>query len=959
MDLRSLRHPLRRARVASYDLRRPLLLLCAALHGGAGCHGPDADASATDAGGQSCPAELDEGALVITEVMPDPSGADSGKEWFELHNPGAEAVNLKGAVLTLSKANGESQKSHTIAVDLEIPPGGYVTLGDVLTEARPPHVDYGYAAELGAMNNTAGRLRVICGDTVVDQILYSDVKSSRSRALDGRLEPDAIANEDQAAWCLGADLYDAVAKEYGTPRAPNPPCPLPPPPTGQCYEGETLRAIVPPTPGQLVISEFHPNPAAVDDTDGEWFEVTALARVDLNGLQIGKEIGAPLQTVEADDYPHCVTVEAGGQALFAREADPEVNGGLPPVDVIVDFSLTNSASSLYLADAQGTLLDAITYATSGNGAATSLDPMFVSVDGNDDPLHWCLAVDPYGLGDLGTPRAPNPACALPPPTDECLDNGAWRKIRSPVAGDLVIDEVMADPSLTPDADGEWIELYVGADVDLNRLVLGTDPGTVKQILGATDPTCLAIAAGTRVVLARDVDPEVNGGLPAGALGLGFSLTNSGSNLHVSLPGPDEATPGPLLDSAAYVAAKAGLSLRLDDASLDPAGNDDPLHWCLADLAQVYGVGDHGTPGAPNGSCGIVEAGLCDDAGVMRAPIPPGPGDLVITEYMADPKAVADASGEWFELLVTQDVDLNGLQLGKQPDKVEATLAAAECLHYPAGSSVVFARSADPAVNGGLPQVDFVVGFSLVNSAGGLFAGIADVILDEVDYATSTPGAATSRDPNLVDWCPATAPYGLGDLGTPGAANPACGGGMGDQCLDQGVPRAIVKPAIGDLLITEVMADPKAVADAAGEWFELRALKSIDLNGLRVAKLADGLMSAAPLASESCLHVDAGAHLLFAHSADPAVNGGLPTVDYTFTFGLTNTNGGVAVGVEDLVLDATTYVATQPAGKARALDPGITDPAQNDDGDGPSWCTAIDPYGLGDLGTPRAANKSCG
>ncbi|MEZ4450287.1 MAG: lamin tail domain-containing protein [Nannocystaceae bacterium] len=925
----------------------------------AACHGDDVMTSATDTGGEGgCEAALREGDLVITEVMADPAGADTGKEWFEIHNPGSTPVNLKGAVLTLSKANGDSLKSHTVAVDLEIPAGGYITVGDVLPEAAPLHITYGYADDLGSMNNSAGRLQVVCGEAIVDQVLYSDVKQAYSRSLNGKLAPDATLNDDQNNWCLAPEIYDAVAKEYGTPEAPNSPCPLPEPPAGQCYEGEVLRAIAGPKPGDLVITEFHANPAAVDDTDGEWFELTALAKVDLNGLQIGKEPGSPLQTLEAADYPSCVTLDAGGHALFAREADPAANGGLPMVDVILDFSLTNSASGLYVADAGGALLDAITYTTSGNGAATSLDPTFVSADGNDDESHWCLAVDPYGDGDLGTPRADNPPCPLPPPDDQCMEGGEFRDIRFPVVGDLVINEVMADPMAAPDEDAEWIEIYVGADVDLNGLVLGTDPGTVKQILGAEDPTCIAVSAGTYFVLARDTDPAVNGGLPEGAELLGFSLTNSGGDLHVSLPGPDDMTPGPALDTTSYAAAKSGLSLRLDEGQQNPMANDDPMNWCLADANQVYGAGDKGTPGATNGSCGIVDPGLCNDNGNMRAPVPPGPGDLVITEYMADPKSVADASGEWFEILVQKDVDLNNLQLGKQPEKVEATLASPECLAVAAGTYVVFAHSDDPAVNGGLPKVDFLVGFSLVNSAGGLFAGIADVVLDEVDYATSAPGAATSLDPNFIDWCQAVDPYGLGDLGTPGAANPACGMMMGNQCLDNGVPRDIVKAAPGDLILTEYIADPAKVGDTVGEWFEVKAINAVDLNGLRTAKLADGLMNATPLTSDQCLAVPAGASVLFAHNTDPNVNGGLPEVDFTFAFSLTNSNGGIAIGVDDQTLDAITYVAAQPAGKARALDPGTTDPALNDDADNTPWCTATAPYGAGDLGTPKADNPVC-
>lgn len=939
---------------------RPHLPLAALAALAAACNG-GSQGTATDTSGpeDTCVAMLDAGALVITEVMADPDGADDGREWFELHNPGASSVNLRNAVLTIAKSNGDSQKVHTIAVDLEIPAGGYITLGDVLPEAAPPHIDYGYGSELGSMNNTAGRIQVYCGETIVDQVLYTDVKQPYARSLSGKNPPDADVNDDQTQWCLATDLYNDT--EYGTPGAANPPCPPPPPPEGQCWDGEVLRPIAPPRAGDLVVNEFHANPKAVDDGDGEFLELLALADVDLNGLTLGKEPGTVLQTLDPADYPTCLHVPKGSFVVFAAEADPAVNGGIPKVDYPLGFSLTNSASGLFVGAPGGELVDAITYATTTDGAASSLDPAFATADQNDLPTAFCAAQVAYGDGDLGTPGAANPACPQPPPEDQCDDGGVWRDIMFPQVGDLVINEVLADPAATPDADGEYLEIYVGADVDLNRLMLGKDPGVVEQILGDQSATCLPIAAGTYLVLAHDPDPLVNGGLPDGTLPLGFSLGNSGSGLWVSLPGVDARTPGELLDETAYGTAPAGHSLGLDPGQQNPLANDDPMNWCPAADADVYGAGDFGTPGAQNGSCMIVDPGQCNDNGMMRAPVPPGPGDLTLTEYMPDPKAVADGSGEWFELRVNKDCDLNNLQLGKQPDKVEATLASPDCLAVKAGDFLVFAHSDDPMVNGGLPKVDFTFGFSLVNSAGGVFAGIDGMVLTEVDYATSTPGAATSLDPNDVDWCPAVDPYGAGDLGTPGAQNPACGM-MPDPgtCTDPDdmLPRDAVAPVVGDLVITEFLADPAKVADAAGEWIELYVAKDVDLNGLQWAKDAAGLANAAPLASPLCLEAKAGTYVLFAKNTDAAMNGGLPVVDHVLPISLTNGASGIAVGIGGAPLDTIAYTKTQAAGKARGLDPASNDPALNDAVDALPWCVATMTYGLGDFGTPKAENPAC-
>lgn len=66
--------------------------------------------------------------VVITEVMYDPEGTDTGREWIEVMNAGGEAVNL-----TLWKVF-ESSVAHKIAAngdDPMLPSGGYAVIADV------------------------------------------------------------------------------------------------------------------------------------------------------------------------------------------------------------------------------------------------------------------------------------------------------------------------------------------------------------------------------------------------------------------------------------------------------------------------------------------------------------------------------------------------------------------------------------------------------------------------------------------------------------------------------------------------------------------------------------------------------------------------------------------------------------------------------------------------------------
>ena len=179
------------------------------------------------------------------------------------------------------------------------------------------------------------------------------------------------------------------------------------------------------------------------------------------------------------------------------------------------------------------------------------------------------------------------------------------------------------------------------------------------------------------------------------------------------------------------------------------------------------------------TCEVSAAGpTCLENGTPRTIVSPTPGQLVISEYMANPAAVADASGEWFELRATTAVDLNGLEIGRAepatgPGAVLGTVTSADCLGVTAGNQVLFARQTSAAVNGGLPSVDQTFNFDVVNSDDGLFISVGGSLVDQVTYSSTASGASSQREPSGSNFCVATASYGDGDLGTPRAANAAC------------------------------------------------------------------------------------------------------------------------------------------------------------------------------------------
>lgn len=183
-------------------------------------------------------------------------------------------------------------------------------------------------------------------------------------------------------------------------------------PGGTCHDAELgrFRPIVEPRPGQLVITEVLANPTnepspAPTDATREWFEVVALAAVDLNGVQLDRERDtAPPTMLERLD---CVHLSAGQHALFARSVEPAANRGLPRVTASFPFTLVDTRGELRLLDRAGLVLDAVSWRSATSGVARQLSAGTLSAEANDDDRAWCAATTLYNGVDRGTPGAPN------------------------------------------------------------------------------------------------------------------------------------------------------------------------------------------------------------------------------------------------------------------------------------------------------------------------------------------------------------------------------------------------------------------------------------------------------------------------------------------------------------------------------------------------------------------------
>ena len=549
-----------------------------------------------------CKVSLSPGALVLTEVFADVkatgmgleggTGSDAGKEWFEIYNASTAPIDLAGITITHSRPDGSKPNTHVVGAAL-IAPGQYFTLGNATQALLPAYLDYGYGTDLGELFNTeGGRLALACGDRELDRASYEAVALGHARELTSAQPPEYLLNDDPASWCE-ATASEFAPGNFGTPGAASDCQPLV---VGRCNEGGTMRPVIAPAPGDLVITEVMPSPGKASDTTGEWFEAKALRDVDLNGLGLDRAGDAARpDVIRATD---CVHARAGSSLVFARSTDAALDGGLPAAAVRATFQFSLIAGS---ATAPGdvaivagdTVIDAVRWTRSTPGRSLQLDPALVDAASNDAESNFCDATTAYGLGDLGTPGADNTGCATLPIRGLCDDGGAPRPIVGPTPGHLVISEIMADPAVITDQNGEWFEVTNTGDeaFDLNELAVGRadDAGTRVQ-----SARCVPVKPHGGALFARSAVPAVNGMLPRVDVTFNFSLVQTSGSIQVA----DRTT---VLDVVRWTASKSGVSRQLDPAHLTITDNDLAASFC--DGTGSYGSPDNrGTPGAANPPC---------------------------------------------------------------------------------------------------------------------------------------------------------------------------------------------------------------------------------------------------------------------------------------------------------------------------------------------------------------------
>ena len=405
---------------------------------------------------------------------------------------------------------------------------------------------------------------------------------------------------------------------------------------------------------------------------------------------------------------------------------------------------------------------------------------------------------------------------------------------APGSGDLVISELTIAP-----ASGvrEWFEVYnpTGSTWDLDGCVLteGQKGGTTHDhtVDGPVEiPPDSWVVLGYRPASDSEdycVETDGVGGCVVQPAYYYSSLGFNNSDAETLSITCDKT----LVDEVPYDwdafegdCAAETCSVTLDPGELSSLANDSLESWCIASPDDLYldqaGGEALGTPGSEN---------ACFETGPLC-----GDGEVLITELMADPP---NSSDEWIELAgLGSGCNLAGcyLAIGECADASDEACVSDEkviegaTLEIADGDHLVFSRGDLPYTGAvgtysGLSQsnseerwVHVICDGTAIDSAPLDWAQFDERCGTDANCSAQLSPAAydTTSNDDLANWCLAGADEEIADDdGNPVLATPS----------SLNVCATFDSPAPGDVVFTEIMANPAGMA----EWLEITNLSDGD------------------------------------------------------------------------------------------------------------------------------------
>lgn len=196
-------------------------------------------------------------------------------------------------------------------------------------------------------------------------------------------------------------------------------------------------------------------------------------------------------------------------------------------------------------------------------------------------------------------------------------------------GDLVVTEIMNNPSDVSDIQGEWFEIYNASSIPL--LLNGLTIQTLDEVHVVSASSTLLIEPNEFFTLGNNSNPSTNGGYEIDYEYVNVVLSNEVDQITILFE--ETVIDTVYWDDGESMPDLNGPSMQLDPYFIDNLSNDNPLYWCDA--------GDS-TPGLDNNPCEYLDhdgdglnmpEGDCDD---FNAFVFPGSAELdSLTSCMED------------------------------------------------------------------------------------------------------------------------------------------------------------------------------------------------------------------------------------------------------------------------------------------------------------------------------------
>jgi len=156
-------------------------------------------------------------------------------------------------------------------------------------------------------------------------------------------------------------------------------------------------------------------------------------------------------------------------------------------------------------------------------------------------------------------------------------------------GDIIITEIMNNPSAVVDSEGEWFEIYnTTNDKTFNLENIAFGNGLSEFVIDKP----LNIKPLSYIIFSQNDDPNTNGGVTVDYKYDNMNLGNIAGEIYI-IGSSDYID---LVEYDSFI-MEEGKSISLNPSNLNPSNHNDSSLWCLS-LNQMSS-GDFGTPGEVN------------------------------------------------------------------------------------------------------------------------------------------------------------------------------------------------------------------------------------------------------------------------------------------------------------------------------------------------------------------------